>query len=37
MVAFDNRTDVPFKRVEAFVGCFEDGREVGGEEGVGED
>jgi len=37
MVAFDNRIDVPFKRVEAVVGCFEDGGEVGREEGVSED
>ena len=36
MVAFDNRIDVPFKRVEFAVGCFEDGGEAGGEEGVSE-
>ena len=28
MVAFDNRIDVPFKRVEFAVGCFEDGGEA---------
>ena len=37
MVAFDNGVNVPFKRVEGWVGCFEDGREVGGEKGVSED
>jgi hypothetical protein len=37
MVAFDNRSNIPFKRVDVAVGCFEDGREVGGEEWVSED